>query len=119
MTRDEMRQKWLDALRSGEYGQGKGNLCAEGKFCCLGVACEVLKKELDLRVSHLRSTVVYDDNVATTPERLVDALGLYGDCGEHQNPSTENPPLVALNDDKGLSFSEIADKIETGDYWQS
>lgn len=36
-------QKWVDALRSGKYQQGAGCLSAEGKFCCLGVACEVMK----------------------------------------------------------------------------
>lgn len=34
----EIKQKWLDALRSGEYKQGKGRLRdGNGAYCCLGV----------------------------------------------------------------------------------
>ena len=42
----EMKKIWLEALDSGEYKQGKGSLCVETKsgprFCCLGVAADVL-----------------------------------------------------------------------------
>jgi hypothetical protein len=30
-----------DRLESGKYEQGRGNLLAEGKFCCLGVLSEM------------------------------------------------------------------------------
>lgn len=37
--------KWVEALRSGEYEQGRGRLRvtdnAGDSFCCLGVACEI------------------------------------------------------------------------------
>lgn len=32
-----IRRKWLNALRSGKYKQGKGALEKDGKYCCLGV----------------------------------------------------------------------------------
>ena len=42
-------QKWVDGLLSGEYEQGRGKLNKDGKFCCLGVACEVaIKNGLNL-----------------------------------------------------------------------
>lgn len=48
MTTDSKRKirKWVKALRSGEYNQGEGNLCAVDKdgnahYCCLGVAYEL------------------------------------------------------------------------------
>jgi len=40
-------KKWVEALRSGEYEQGKGILCMDDeisgdwKYCCLGVACDI------------------------------------------------------------------------------
>jgi hypothetical protein len=37
----ELKAKWVAALRSGEYPQGKDFLQSNGKFCCLGVLCEV------------------------------------------------------------------------------
>ena len=41
----EVKAKWLDALRSGRYRQGVGGLLTEGKFCCLGVLCDLAVKE--------------------------------------------------------------------------
>lgn len=36
--RKEDANKWLKALRSGDYKQGNGHLkTADNKFCCLGV----------------------------------------------------------------------------------
>lgn len=33
---------WIEALRSGKYGQGKSELrVAKNKFCCLGVLCDL------------------------------------------------------------------------------
>lgn len=42
--------KWLKALRSGKYKQGRGALCQVDKkgnesFCCLGVLCDLYNKE--------------------------------------------------------------------------
>lgn len=34
-------REWVTALRSGEYKQGKGSLCGNEWFCCLGVAADV------------------------------------------------------------------------------
>jgi len=39
----EIKDKWLEALKSGKYIQGTGRLRSEDKtkHCCLGVLCEV------------------------------------------------------------------------------
>lgn len=37
----EIKQKWIKALRSGEYQQTKGRLKRDDGFCCLGVLCDV------------------------------------------------------------------------------
>lgn len=37
----EWKAKWLEALRSGSYQQGKGTLRYKGEFCCLGVLCDI------------------------------------------------------------------------------
>ena len=37
------KKAWLEALRSGKYEQGNGQLLSpEGGYCCLGVLCSVL-----------------------------------------------------------------------------
>ena len=37
-------KKWVRALRSGKYKQGREWLRAGDTFCCLGVACELAIK---------------------------------------------------------------------------
>jgi hypothetical protein len=41
--RPEIKVLWLDALRSGKYTQGQGALQDDGKFCCLGVLCDIYR----------------------------------------------------------------------------
>lgn len=37
----EIKEKWLEALKSGKYKQGVGMLYKCGEHCCLGVLCEI------------------------------------------------------------------------------
>lgn len=42
----KVKDKWVKALRSGEYQQGSGKLKTkysnnDFEYCCLGVACEI------------------------------------------------------------------------------
>lgn len=47
----QIKQRWIDALRSGEYSQGQGCLhdsshdLINGSFCCLGVLCDLYIKD--------------------------------------------------------------------------
>jgi len=44
--KQHIKEKWLNALRSGEYLQGKDSLQpAPNSFCCLGVLCDIAIKE--------------------------------------------------------------------------
>ena len=85
MKRTEYTQKWLDALRSGEYEQGTEHLYKDGKYCCLGVALEVM-------------------NGFPTG---------YGDLTTKlRTDLDERSALIKMNDQQGKSFPEIADAIE-------
>ena len=44
----EVKEKWLNALRSGEYKQTRGNLKTDCGFCCLGVLCDLYSKEFNV-----------------------------------------------------------------------
>ena len=37
----EIKRKWVEALRSGNYQQGRNHLHRDNKFCCLGVLCQI------------------------------------------------------------------------------
>ena len=93
----EIKKKWVDALRSGKYKQGRGRLKASGKFCCLGVLCSVVRAK----------NWVGD---ALLPSHVRAKAGL--DC---YNPGVEyhrhQISLAELNDN-GTSFAEIAGLIE-------
>jgi hypothetical protein len=93
----EIKTKWVAALRSGNYKQGRYVLRDEsGFYCCLGVLCEVIGDEIEPTEAYL--------SVARRNE-----LGLNAD-----HPGTEHSEqshLAHMNDD-GKSFAEIADYIE-------
>ena len=40
----KLQKQWVKALESGKYKQGKNALAYKGKYCCLGVLCEMLGK---------------------------------------------------------------------------
>lgn len=43
----ELRDKWVSALRSGDYAQGQKRLRQEGdtpKYCCLGVLADLVDR---------------------------------------------------------------------------
>lgn len=93
--------KWLAALRSGEYQQGKYELYADGTYCCLGVANKVCNLQEESESSLL---CTYEDMGLYSDSGAVKNVSLYGD-GEYLS-------LVELNDTRQWSFSKIADFIE-------
>lgn len=42
--RPAVKEKWLKALKSGEYQQGTDYLSRGDTFCCLGVLCDLYRK---------------------------------------------------------------------------
>lgn len=108
----EVKQRWLEALRSGKYAQTRNALrrplaedeTTEG-FCCLGVLCDVLDPngwEDELDIAGYRNWRHPTGRAATSlPIALEEQLGLTGVIGE----------LIDQNDD-GSPFASIADFIE-------
>ena len=84
----EVRDRWVAALRSGEYEQGQGQFELKGRYCCLGVLCDVLGQP---------TTLPHDDNYDLVQEFL----------GWEQLRE-----LVHLNDTERSTFAEIADHVE-------
>lgn len=129
----EVKAKWVEALRSGKYLQGKHSLrTVDDKFCCLGVFCDVIDPtawhdhDLDAKPSATRWSIGMKDggeipekNFPTLPFRI--AAGWPLDCSDPDvcvNLSTDDPQsshmhsLSALNDSGQFTFNEIADLIE-------
>lgn len=138
----QIKEKWVNALRSGEYAQTDGNLRTTVGYCCLGVLCDLYAKEhsvewtyrdysnlndpVDILESQINGRVPegdyyhFDDEEEILPEVVSKWAGLNGNRTPGlQVPSDESYEktttcLMGLNDG-GESFSEIADLIEKFD----
>lgn len=96
----KIRDKWVEALRSGEYKQGQNALRTnDNKFCCLGVLCDVV----DANCWTTRGGVYYYGlQRYTLPRQLMETLQL---------SIPQEAMIIELND-TGHTFEEIADYIE-------
>lgn len=123
---EDNRKALIQALRSGKYEQGRGGLIRDNKFCCLGVACEVLGlKSVGIFKDYFLGYVTEERYLETTfaPVEVVKAFGLFSKAGA-VNPvleaqTSEKQLRLTYMNDSGSSFEEIADALETGNYWKT
>ena len=125
----EIKKKWVDALRSGNYGQDKEHLRTTDGFCCLGVLCDLAVAEgLDIKVQEPevgseRGEYEYDYNTTYLPISVQTwaeiaynpkvPASIVPDTYGRDFSSHVEVDLADLND-AGMPFSEIADLIEKG-----
>lgn len=106
----ELKQKWLDALRSGQYEQGRGTMRTEdNKFCCLGVLCDLLDPG-EWEQGPFTNAYFFDGMRDLPSTRVKKRVGLLGLLGPHDGVSPVSK-LAGMND-SGYSFTQIADWIE-------
>lgn len=110
-------KKWVEALRSGEFQQTTRKLSDGNGYCCLGVACEVYRRETgdgeweqrgDTELPVLTFLGVW--NVLPDPVRRW--LGLSEESGDWKDENGEWRYLTNTND-HGATFAEIADIVES------
>lgn len=102
----ELKAKWVEALRSGKYKQGRGTLRRKnGTFCCLGVLCDVESPDGWMAEPLIGNYIERVDGCGPgyLPVRIAEAAALMTKDQEY---------LVVLNDSDRASFSEIANYIE-------
>lgn len=114
-------EKWVEALRSGKYKQGRGYLGdlsgEDASFCCLGVLCELAVAEGVITRSCDGKRLAYDDNITSLPKSAVAWAGMRNCVGYVERSDMgmtalgNGFDLITLNDD-GSSFDEIASMIE-------
>jgi len=104
--------KWVKALRSGDYIQGNGQLKTEdGKFCCLGVLCEVTKKQ-----SGFINYTKMNDNYKQHNGGLPVKIRKYLEMESHNGTLSRFKMCLTEMNDAGRSFNKISDIIEN--YWE-
>ncbi len=116
-------KKWLNALRSGKYQQRRGFLNKGGKFCCLGVACELAIEDgvplVKIPVVQPKDVYPLDPLDPLDPDVVFSYNGMCGllcdsvekwlGCNVHQNM------LIELNDKRHYTFEQIAEYVESLD----
>lgn len=123
----EVKEKWVAALRSGEYQQAHGMLrnVDENSFCCLGVLCDLaIKDGLKLRVEDLTyegdpdAIITYYDGISDIlPDKVAKWANLSDSPEVRVSDETDaelgtyNACLAELNDN-GWTFAQLAGLIE-------
>lgn len=115
--------KWLKALRSGKYKQGRGALCQIDKkgnesFCCLGVLCDLYNKEqksnkkkgltvhkldpsewmVGILSSKPAFVCSYNDCDGTLPKQVIKWAGFQKENAAGEFNDATLPELITLND---------------------
>ncbi len=103
---EKVKKAWLEALRSGEFKQAKQKLRINDKYCCLGVLCELHRRECGGEWVNGIFGPVYLLESQILPNTVADWAGL-----ATTTPVVGEQTLSGLNDD-GQSFREIANLIE-------
>jgi hypothetical protein len=120
-----LKQKWVEALRSGKFEQGTGHLTNKGCYCCLGVLCTVAGAtwtdiEIDEDDGDGFVTPHSYTNVPVLDGELLsngqdEELGLAG-LQKFGLDTTAHGVLIQMNDGwketPQHSFAQIADYIE-------
>lgn len=113
-------EKWVAALRSGKYQQGRNMLRPnDNQFCCLGVLCDIsgLGKWEDERGDDITFYTVGEDTSETVlPATVRRWAGMRHYEGEFTEKDQLGVPVIqklsGLNDSGRWSFEDIADIIE-------
>lgn len=113
----EVQQRWVAALRSGEFEQERGWLRSkDGKYCCLGVLCELHRREFGgqwINGAYLGESCKLPAAVRKWAQ-LGTSTGAYSCMGRRESLAGDN--------DAGFSFAHIANIIESerfGLFWKS
>ena len=103
----DIKQKWIEALRSGKYEQGFSVLKKNNRYCCLGVLCELHSKITNREWIQGEDGESYDDCDTYLPDVVVEWAGLNSD-----DPSVVDSLSLAQLNDVGQTFEQIAEFIE-------
>lgn len=126
MMNPEVKAKWLEALRSGEYKQARHTLrSCNGGFCCLGVLSDVYRKEVggswewayDDDTAYSIVNKNQDDYATVELPNCIKHWAEVDACNPQvhlKNLNDDNPGFISLAElnDEGKTFNEIADLIE-------
>jgi hypothetical protein len=101
---DDLRKRWIAALRSGQYKQGRERLRrADNTFCCLGVLSDVADSSKWHRPEGCGYYIYGEFNGGIPPREILQRAGIDPGYGR----------LIEMNDSNSKTFAEIADYLES------
>jgi hypothetical protein len=109
----EIKEKWLAALRSGDYKQGQYALkrvddVGNTSYCCMGVLACIVGKE-----NKMENNDFYNDNVYEELAQITRGPGDWSSIKSHEYTHKDGSiKHLATHNDSGDTFLEIADIIE-------
>lgn len=125
----EVKQKWIDALRSGKYEQGSEKLRSQQGYCCLGVLCDLYAQEHETQWEfrgneetnlQLMDYWYFEDQSEFLPDSVKEWAGLpVGNPSVRVDVSEEDDENdwfykdeIANLNDSGYTFNELSNVIE-------
>ena len=111
----KIAEKWVKALRSGDYKQGKYRLRDEqNNFCCLGVLCNLHAQEHPYLAKLEKYPSSYLAETAELPVLVQEWVGMYDSLGCFSDPvpGYEDAYSLAELNDSGMEFKKLAKYIE-------
>lgn len=107
----KFKEKWISALRSGEFEQNTDGYLQdeENRYCCLGVACKVANPKLNIEGLCLIDIGNFEGDKLKKVKVPSILKGSCTSSEEDFNPVVET--LTTMNDN-GKSFKVIANYIE-------
>lgn len=118
-----IRDRWVRALRHGDYKQGRDTLVDDkDRFCCLGVLSDLFARAKGMGwtpSSGLCHRYFVDGDETENITSIPACVRVWAGLGDDENPnvriggeSDAEFGLIACNDDIKMSFEGIADAIE-------
>ena len=128
----QIKQQWINALRSGEYNQCKlRSKKDDNSYCALGVLCDLYAKEHNIQweVKQDEDYKIYAlfGQQTVLPHEVINWAGMYSRLGAYTEKNTREvrfllffkrkvkeetrTTIIVQNDCCGKSFNEIADII--------
>lgn len=107
--KSDIKAKWVEALRSGNYGQTTGVLHrTNGGFCCLGVLADICGVEWKESSDHITYHLIVDECLDNPAYEMLPHDWAYNEL----YLSWETQEELSHMNDGGFDFIEIADWIE-------
>jgi hypothetical protein len=125
----QIKQKWIDALRSGKYEQGSEKLRSGTGYCCLGVLCDLYSQEHNVKWEFIGNEETnlqpmdywyFDGDSEFLPESVMNwaelkthnpTLQVDVEDNDHEDGWCYEDGISGIND-SGCTFSRIASLIE-------